>query len=108
MNKEEIESYRKNQITNIGLPSGLVVKVKNISPYVMLKVQEEMGINAGELDNISALLIEKIFERFLISPKIPDEFAICDFSKEDYEKLQELALEHVIYSEKPPESKSKK
>lgn len=107
MNKEEIESYRKKQITDIKLPSGLVVKIKNISPYIMLKVQEEMGISAGNLDNISALLIEKIFERFLISPKIPDEFTISDFSKDDYEKLQELALEHVIYSEEDPNSKSK-
>lgn len=108
MKKEEIETYRKKQISDIELPSGLIVKVKNISPYVMLKVQEEMGIPAGELDNISALFIEKLFEKFLISPKIPDEFGIDDFYKEDYEKLQEIALKHIIYSEEKSESKQKK
>lgn len=108
MKKEEIESYRKKQITDVELPSGLVVKIKNISPYVMLKVQEEMGINAGELDNISASLIEKLFVKFLVSPRIPEEFLVGDFNKEDYEKLQTLALEHVIYSEEKSKPKPKK
>ena len=105
MKKEEIESYRKKQIKEVTLPSGLIVKVKNISPYAILKVQEEMGIDAGELDKISASLVENLFRVFVVSPKVPDEIGVGDFSKEDYEKLQDMALEHVIYTEPKKENK---
>lgn len=105
MKKEEIEEYRKKQIEDVTLPSGLVVKVKNISPYAILKAQEEMDIDAGELENISAALVENLFKVFLVSPKVPDEFGVGDFSKEDYEKLQDLVLEHVIYGEPKKEIK---
>jgi len=106
MKKEEIESYRKKQISKVTLPSGLVAEVKNISPYAILKVQEEMKIKAGELGEISAALVEHLFKKFLISPKVPEEFAMDDFNKEDYEKLQEMVLEHVIYTE-PKEEEEK-
>ena len=105
MKQEEIEEYRKKQIKDVTLPSGLAAKVKNISPYAILKAQEEMGIGAGELEKISASLLENLFRVFLVSPKVPDEFAVEDFNKEDYEKLQELALEHVIYTEEKKEIK---
>lgn len=104
MKKEEIEDYRKKQIKDVILPSGLVAKVKNISPYAILKVQEEMGISAGELEKISASLVENLFKVFLISPKVPDEMTVEEFGKEDYEKLQDLALEQVIYTEEKKES----
>lgn len=105
MKKETVEQYRKKQIEDVTLPSGLVVEVRNISPYAMLKVQEEMGIDAGDLEKISASLVENLFKVFLVSPKIPDEFAVGDFNKEDYEKLQDLVLEHVIYTEEKKEIK---
>jgi hypothetical protein len=105
MKKEVIEQYRKKQIADITLPSGLIVEVRNISPYAILKAQEEMGIGAGELDEISASLVEKLFKGFLVSPKVPDEFTVGDFNKEDYEKLQDLVLEHVIYTEEKKEIK---
>ena len=105
MKKEEIESYRKKQIVEVTLPSGLIAKVKNISPYAMLKAHEEMGVNAGELEKISASLVENLFNVFLISPKVPEEFAMEDFSKEDFEVLQGMAFEHVIYTEEKKETK---
>ena len=105
MEKKVIEEYRKKQIKDVTLPSGLIVKVKNISPYAILKAQEEMKIDAGDLEKISASLVENLFKAFLVSPKVPDEIAMGDFSKEDYEKLQDLALEHVIYGETKKESK---
>lgn len=104
MKKEEIEAYRKKQIKDVQLPSGLNVKVKNISPYIILKVQEELGIEVGELNKISASLMRKLFMEFLISPKVPSELEVEDFSKEDFEELQNMIFGQIIYAEDEKQS----
>jgi hypothetical protein len=97
MKKEEIEVYRKKQIKDVELPSGMKVQVRNISNYVMLKVREELGIKLDDAEAYSAKLIDKLFEIFLVSPKIPDEFAVLDFNKEDYELLHEMIFNQINF-----------
>ena len=53
----------------------------------------------------SSKLVDRLFEAYLIKPKIPKEIKISEFEKEDYEKLHELIFEEVTFVEEEEEEK---
>ena len=95
----KIDEYKKNRIYDLELPSGLNVKVKDVTPYTFLKVQKELNILPTAEHFYSLDLIEKLFEAFFIEPKIPDEMALDDFSREDYLFLHDLIFEKILRTE---------
>lgn len=97
-----IEEYKKKSLDELTLPSGLKVTVRNPSPYLLLKVQEDLGINITD-DAYNAKLIEKLFAMYVIKPKIPDEIKVEEFLKEDYEMLHEAMFESLTFEEKEEE-----
>lgn len=99
----KLEEYKKKKNKKLILPSGLEVEVKNLSPYTLLKIQENLKIDMVDEDGYSSKLIDKLFEAYLVKPKIPKEIKISEFEKEDYEKLHELIFDEVTFAEKEEE-----
>lgn len=89
----DIKQYKDSKIKEYKLPSGLIIKVKNISPYTSLKIRSEL--EKGEDNLLSPKLIEALFKEFLISPKIPDEFAVEDFDAEDFKSILEKITSQI-------------
>jgi len=105
MKKEDLDSYKKKQIKTLKLPSGLEIKVRNISPYTLLKIHEDLDINPDDGEIHTVKVIEKLFEEFLIEPKIPKDIILKDFEREDYIYLHELIFDKVSFPEEEEEVK---
>lgn len=99
MKKTDIESYKQKQIHGDQTPSGMVIKYRDISPYTLLKIQEELKISTVSEDSYSAKLIEKLFEVYLVSPKVPDELELKDLLNEDYRYIHDKIFKSVIFEE---------
>jgi len=97
--KITLEEYREKQIQKLELPSGFVIEVRNIMPYTLMKIHEELNIKLDSDEIYSAVVIEKLFERFIINPKMK----VSDFDREDYIFLHELIFEKVTLPEKEKE-----
>ena len=70
-----------------------------MSPYTLLKIQENLKIEIADEGSYTSQLIEKLFEAYLVKPKIPKEIKISEFEKKDYEKLHELIFDEVTFAE---------
>jgi len=89
----DIEKYKKAKYHTYKLPSGLEIKCKNISPYTSMKLQKDLGSLSS--DTLSPELIEGLFKTFIISPKIPDEIEVEDFTPEDFKSILNTIVEQV-------------
>lgn len=99
----KLEEYKKKKNKTIILPSKLEVVVKSLNPHTLLKIQEELKINIADENSYTSKLVEKLFEAYLIKPKIPKDIKVSEFEKDDYEKLHELIFEEVTFTEKEKE-----
>jgi len=97
----DLEEYKKGRISNLTLPTGLEVTVKEVTPYTLLKVEGELKIKPSEEEIYSHPLVQRLFELFLVKPKIPEEIEISDFSREDYLFLHNLIFEKVTLKAAP-------
>lgn len=95
----KLEEYKKKRNKKLVLPSGLEIEVRNLSPYTLLKIQENLKIDVSNKDGYTSELIDRLFEAYLVKPKISKEIKISEFEKEDYEKLHELIFEEVTFAE---------
>jgi len=95
----KLEEYKKKKNKKLILPSGFEVEVKNLNPYTLLKVQEDLKNDIADEGGYTSELVEKLFEMYLVKPKIPKEIKISEFEKEDYEKLHELIFDEVTFAE---------
>lgn len=98
MEKKILETYKKDRITEFELPSGLKVKIKELTPYHLLKIRKELDLTID--DEIYRLdVIEKLFSLSLVEPKVPDDLELGDFTKDDYTKLHEIIWNYVTFIE---------
>ena len=95
----KLEEYKRKRNKKLTLPSGFEVEVRNLSPYTLLKIQENLKIEIADEGSYTSQLIEKLFEAYLVKPKIPKEIKISEFEKKDYEKLHELIFDEVTFAE---------
>ena len=100
--KMNLEDYKSRSLSKKTLPSGLVIEVRNLSPYSLMKVQEELKISFDE-ESYSTKLVDELFKLYVASPKIPDEIEVSEFTKEDYEIIHEAMFESVTFTEKSEE-----
>lgn len=95
----DIEEYKAKLTEKITCPSGLEVQTKNISPYTLLKIQEELGISSDSDNTYSAKVVEKLFERFIREPELHKELELEDLTKEDYIYLHDLIFKKITFPE---------
>lgn len=89
-----LNEYKQSKIRQYKLPSGLVIRTKNLSPYTSLKLRTEIDKDEkGDL--LSPKLIEALFQSFIISPKIPDEMTVEDFNSDDFKSILDTILQQI-------------
>ena len=89
-----LNEYKNHRIKSFRLPSGLIIRCKNLSPYTSLKLRTEIDKDAkGDL--LSPKLIEALFQSFIISPKIPDEMMVDDFDSDDFKSILDTILQQI-------------
>ena len=89
-----LEQYKQSKIKDYKLSSGLIIKTKNLSPYTSLKLKTEIDKDAkGDL--LSPKLIDALFQSFIVSPKIPDEMTIDDFTSEDFKSILDTIVQQI-------------
>jgi len=102
---QKIEEYKKKKISEIELPSGLKVKIKDITPFTFLRIQQELNIPPTSEQFYSFEMVEKLFENFMVEPAINTDFNIEDFNREDYIFLHDLIFDKILISMKEEEDK---
>ena len=100
----KIEEYKKKSLEEVKCPSGLVIKTKNITPYTLLKIHDELDIEFDSDKAYSAEVLEHLFREFILSPKIPKEIKIDEFEREDFIFLHNLIFEKVTFPEEEEKS----
>ena len=89
-----LDEYKKSKLRSYTCPSGFVIKTKNLSPYTSLKLRTEIDKDAkGDL--LSPKLIEALFQSFIVSPKIPDEMIVDDFTSEDFKSILDTIIQQI-------------
>ena len=95
----KLEEYKKKQLQSLKLPSNLEIKTKNITPYTLLKIHDDLDIEFDSDKAYSAEVIERLFREFIVSPKIPKEIKIDELEREDFIFLHNLIFEKVTFPE---------
>jgi len=96
----KLEDYKKkNNTKKIKCPSGLEVTVNNITPYTLLKVVDNLGINPTRETVYTKPVIDALFKAFLKEPVIGKDIEMEDFLREDYIFLHDLIMERVMLPE---------
>ena len=89
----DLEEYKKGKIKDYKLPSGLKIKTKDISPLIHLKIRKQFK-DEGD-DYFSPAHIEALFKAFIVSPVIPDEITVEDFTSEDFKAILSVILKQI-------------
>jgi len=93
----DVSDYKASRIHKYKLPSGLVIKTKSLSPYSILKLRAEEGEGEEKVFNLySKKIMDKLFELFIIDPKIGEELKVEDFNHEDFIEISGLILKQVM------------
>jgi len=92
-----LEEYKKGKIKDYKLPSGLIIKTKDISPLVHLKIRKQFKDDGD--DYFSPAHIEALFKAFIVSPVIPDEMTVEDFTSEDFKAILATILKQINLSD---------
>ena len=92
-----LEEYKRTKYKYYTLPSGLKIKAKNLSPYSIYKIRNEIA----EKDKLAEAfsnpdIITKLFKEFIVDPKIPEEISMDDFSSEDFNAIYAHIMEQVL------------
>lgn len=93
----DLKEYKSKKIRKQILPSGLEIKTKGLSPYIIYKIRSENKIKDQTLDDLlDADTIKKLFIEFIIDPKIPDEIELEDFSADDFNAIYTAVINQII------------
>jgi len=95
----KLEDYKKNNTKKIKCPSGLEVTVNNITPYTLLRIVDNLGINPTREEVYTKPVIDALFKAFLKEPVIGKDIEMEDFLREDYIFLHNLIFEKVTLPE---------
>lgn len=92
----DIEKYKQLKFEKCKLPSGYIIKVKNLSPYTMYKIRSES--TDKELKDLlyDKSVIDKLFAEYIVDPQIPDEITVDFFSAEDFNSIYAAIIKQVL------------
>jgi len=93
----DLEEYKKKKIKEHLLPSGLKIKTKDISPLIHLKIKKQFK-DEGD-DYLSPAHIEALFKAFIVSPIIPDEMTVEDFTSDDFKAILAAIIKQISLSD---------
>jgi len=88
-----LEEYRKKKIKKYKLPSGLEITTRDISPLTSLKIRKQFKDESDEY--FSPAHIEALFKAYLVSPVIPDEITVEDFTSEDFKAILSAIIKQI-------------
>jgi hypothetical protein len=96
-----LKEYKSRKIRRYQLPSGLILKVRSLSPYKILEVRskliaENKEVDPKHLDLYDKMVIDTLFKDFIIEPIIGEEIEIEDFDAEDFAAIRDLIFSQII------------